>query len=207
MRTAKYLFLDLETTGLHPGHDDILECAWIITDGSLREIRRGQMVLHFRRIFPEAVDPFVTEMHTKNGLWAECETSVNDLCDLADVLAGQINSTEWVETRPILAGATVHFDRSFLRHWVPDVERLLHHRHLDVSSLKMALRDVDPNLPKPASSAAHRAMDDIEYSLGEARNIYALLADVVIDQAIEAGALAAAQVTGDFGVILALTER
>lgn len=168
MAQAKYLWLDIETTGLDPETDFLLECAWIVTDADLVEVERGEMVL---RVYdaPRFCDDFVREMHTKNGLLAEVARIVADgfPADLGAALKAVIGRHEWSDEKPILAGSTPHFDRGFLDYDLGDLG--LHHRHFDVSTLKMAFRDALGEEPAGTESI-HRAMPDIEDSLAVARS-------------------------------------
>ena len=66
------VFLDLETTGLDPTKDKILEVAVIVTDDALAELG------HFHQVTDEAsrmclddLHPVVQRMHCDNGLWME----------------------------------------------------------------------------------------------------------------------------------------
>lgn len=169
-RHAKYLFLDLETTGLDPQYCSILECAAVVVDSDLLVLEEIEMVLRFDRA--EAVlviDPIVVDMHTTNGLWSDCEQITDDVETLVCVLDGVIDRYEWDEGKPILAGSSIHFDRSFLQAHAPAIVARLHYRMLDVSSLKMIRKDAGaPDMPK---AEAHRALPDALESLEQARQI------------------------------------
>lgn len=171
MTKAKYLFLDLETTGLNPHVCSILECAALAVDSDLYMLDETEMVLHFDRTETVSeIDPFVVDMHTRNGLWSDCEHITNDIETLVCALDGVIDLYDWTEGKPILAGSTIHFDRSFLQAHAPSIVARLHYRMLDVSSLKMIRRDAGlPDLPQ--GEAAHRAMADALASLEQARLI------------------------------------
>jgi oligoribonuclease len=173
-QVAKYAWIDLETTGLNPDSDTILEAALVVTDASLRELESFSDVRYFDIHVGSSgyVTDHVREMHTKNGLWVACNASIHDLHWIQGRLCAMLIGFEWEEGRPILAGSTPHFDRGFIRARMPAVDRLLHHRHFDVSTLKMAMRDNGyPDFGKQAEERiTHRAMDDIIHSLDVARN-------------------------------------
>jgi oligoribonuclease len=170
MSKAKYLFLDLETTGLDPRRESILECAALVVTADLRILDDTDRVLHFdRSVEREPIDPFVIDMHTVNGLWLDCEHSADEVDLVACTLEGMIAAHDWEEGKPILAGASIHFDRSFLQTHMPSIVERLHHRMLDVSSLKLLRKDAGaPDMPKVD---VHRAMPDALHSLAEARQI------------------------------------
>ena len=175
MSKPKYLFLDLETTGLDQHRNRILECAAVVTDSNLEVIGKPfEMVCNYDIDRGYAPDGFVQDMHEKNGLWEDCRKTSFTVVDLSNNLYDFIKQVpEWEDKKPILAGATVHFDRRFLKRWCENAEKLLGHRHLDTSSLKMIMVDV---FGKPFEKGnAHRAMADVEESLAQAREIYASL--------------------------------
>jgi oligoribonuclease len=171
---AKYLWIDLETTGLDPHVCKILECAAIVTDAELNEI--GQPYTYVLGHAPsdrEDASELVQRMHTENGLWDESEREDDfDVFALDDELRLVIHEHEWADEKPILAGATVHFDRAFLAAQTRVVE-YLHYRQLDVRSLTLAHLDVTGT--KFASAGKHRALADIRESIEQARVVYAAI--------------------------------
>lgn len=173
---AKYLFLDLETTGLDPDADGILECAAIVTDANLREI--GEPLHVVVRAYDgdrDDANEHVQAMHDKNGLWRECFASDLDVDDLAIELDALIESHEWSDPKgPILAGSSVHFDRSFLDADMPDVLDKMHYRMLDVRSLTLAAEDAC-GLVFPKHEA-HRALPDVRETIERARRVFEALA-------------------------------
>lgn len=177
MTQPKYLWLDLETTGLDPTKHRILEFAVIVTGADLRTIEQAGGVLRFDldawdRVAPAehfgVIDDFVRDMHKKNGLWDACQDGLITPEAMQEFLLGLVDdNAPWADGKPILAGSTPHFDRSFLREHCPELDAKLHYRHFDVSTLKMALRDRGERFAEPVSN--HRASTDVEHSLNFAR--------------------------------------
>ena len=202
----RILWVDLETTGLNPTHrfnqngaeqwvqkDRLLEIACIVTDGALVELARFEAVTNeaLNTHFPN-VDPFVLDMHVKNGLWAESLLSKKTLTavelDAMQFIVDNFPREEGQKTprRILLGGSTVSFDRTFLEVWMPRVAACLGHRHYDVSSVNSFVQRAMPAVwegrPRADTSggdtgAKHRAMADIEASLMVARYYVNRLAD------------------------------
>ena len=180
-----YLFVDLETTGLDPEYDCILEYAMILTDGSFTEIHRWNELVALPEGYVhwnEWAKDVVIKMHEKSGLtkdWSESSSNkynvyVNDRAvdiDLEDL------KFEHCWDNLILAGSGVsHFDMRFLRKHMPSVFKHLHWCPLDVGQieewLKISWREnctYDAVTPGARERKTHRAMDDIAYHLDEAR--------------------------------------
>jgi oligoribonuclease len=178
-------WFDLETTGLDPEVDRILEVALVITDGDLNVLHEQTELLGPTgevRAAVVAMDRTCWAMHTENGLLAELfrrgRGSDQDV-DLALSKAlyahwpAPKDATEEMAGRYLLAGSSVHFDAGYLRKYMPTTYRWLSHRHLDVSVLHRAAELWNPamRMPKDLSpaKAKHRALDDIHHSIAVAR--------------------------------------
>ncbi len=136
---SKLLFLDLETTGLDPERDHILEFGWILYD-IVEEVEYASYSCLFDRDARFArMDRFVCEMHEKNGLFEACERPEAffrghweaEIYTLRELHAQGLKAGE-VQ----LAGFSVHFDKRFLEHHMPHLHAYLHHRIVDVSTLR-----------------------------------------------------------------------
>ncbi len=171
-------WVDLETTGLDPVDDDVLEIYCIVTDDSLNEVARFHRVVHSSREF-SSLSSVVQDMHLSNGLWKEVKaiSSVHRSAADNDFAAFL---REHAKGAP-LAGSTIGFDREFMRVHLPQSLAAVHYRSLDVTSLNEVARRFWPGLyeNRPVNKEkAHRAMDDIEESLRVARHYIAGLGPV-----------------------------
>lgn len=166
----KYLWLDIETTGLDHENDVILEVAMLVTDSMLHQIGDSvQRTLYISPNEAERLDSYVRQMHTSSGLLDDCRSSTLRREELDEILCNYIESFD-SSTKLNLAGFSVHFDRNFMIKCCPRFMKKLCHRHLDISSLKMALSDTtgEPD----TKLGIHRAMPDILEALAQARSIY-----------------------------------
>lgn len=171
-----FAWIDLETTGLNPQTDRILEFAMVLTDDQLRPL--AEPVVRALGLHRQAVlDPFIVNMHTKSGLLAECFESTIDLgvviAEAEQRLDGAgFGNFEKKEDRPIIAGSSIHFDKGFLQAHAPGFLDKFHYRLFDVSMLKEFARAYTPSVyesrPKPAMT--HRALPDIRYTMSELRH-------------------------------------
>jgi oligoribonuclease len=170
--------IDLETTGLDPRKDRVLEVACIVTDDALNELGRWHEVVRpygWEVGFEKGVvEPVVYDMHKSNGLFAAVADSRNRRIDCTDV-----RLSLWLapfcgtgHPPPQLAGSSIHVDRAFMEVHLPAALAWLHYRHLDVSTLNEMARRFWPDMhaARPRSDGkAHRALADIEQSIALAR--------------------------------------
>jgi len=171
----KLLWLDLETTGLDPQQDCILEIALMEADfENPFEVGEGfQATLPLRvshDMMLHEFHPIVLEMHTKNGLWDECRKSTRSLADVEDALLNRFGWSRGMKIEHelyVLAGSTVSFDHEFLKLDMREFARHLSHRHYDVSAIKLFCQSL--GMPKLPKGEAHRAMADIRESIAHAR--------------------------------------
>lgn len=185
---VRLVVLDLETTGLDPSHNRILELAAVIVEHDLT-IRKGDGIQHSYHavIRPNhtPVEKLITDanarvFHEESGLLAEIRNPLRASSLVATVSEVEGEVIAWLQANDfapgtaMLAGNSVHFDRTFIQRWMPDLDLFLHYRMVDVSAMREAYRRwVDPEFPKKWKERwgppAHRAMSDIENSINELR--------------------------------------
>lgn len=176
---AEFLWLDLETTGLDPEKEIILEIGVIIANdakgGDFEPVAQEQTVItpydFGGRTSAQILDemhPRVCDMHTKNGLLAELADP--SLCctieEADDYFAALVP-----DGLPSIAGNSVgSFDLQFLRRHMPKFAARLSHRVYDVSTLLRAERTYGDSAGMVEVKAdAHRALADARASLATAR--------------------------------------
>lgn len=191
MSEQSLVFLDLETTGLDPVTDLVVEIGALHVSNDLRDVREEfHVVVDDPRAFA-LMGREVRDMHAASGLvldmlgrdtlypteaWYTLDTWLNEVsvCQRHSVM---------------LCGDSVHFDRSFLAMsdrapgsqadlFRRSICERLHHRMLDVSAFRVAreLWGVEPCPPVAElgilggrTLVEHRALPDCYASLAKAR--------------------------------------
>ena len=167
----RLIWLDLETTGLDPYKHSVLEVA--VAEADFLDPFNAKVICHgvtwFHPGLVETLDPFIVNMHTKNGLFKECrdEEKALDLFEIQNMLLDLIPFVEDKDERPILAGSSIHFDHDFIKIHMKKLNERLSHRHYDVSALKLFCQS--RGMPKFKKAEAHRAIDDILESIEHAK--------------------------------------
>jgi oligoribonuclease len=162
-------WIDLETTGLDWWTCNIIEVAVVVTDDNFNQLGGA---------YNELVEPNpfwnweekAHEMHEKSGLLAKAEKyGTKTLPRIDREIAAFLPGDDLL----ILGGQSVHFDKAFMEQGMPKTYKRLHHRHLDVSTLKLFFSGATSipmdALPPDKTKVAHRALDDIQTSIDAAR--------------------------------------
>ncbi len=175
------VWIDLETTGLDPEKDTILEVAVVVTsllrspslvsEPHYYEFTADSWVVKPANGLP-ALHPAVLEMHSKNGLLGELHDG--DAIGAVDVMAAGLVHSLDAAGGPI-AGSTPSFDKRFLDRHMPLLASCFNHRCFDVSTLKQAWAQQYArsweDVCHPDEAEQHRALADIRYSISIARRI------------------------------------
>jgi oligoribonuclease len=167
----RLVWIDLEMTGLDTERHTVVEIAVLVTDGALELVDDGiDLVIHATPDELARMDDFVRTMHTRSGLLPAIEASTISLEDASAAVVDYLRDRVPESTAP-LCGNSIGVDRRFLDRYLPAVDRYVHYRSIDVSSLKELCRRWNPGVYKgrPSKSEAHRALDDIRESLEELR--------------------------------------
>jgi len=177
-------WIDLETTGLKPsGGHRILEYAVVFTDLELNEIASCEGVIpQYENEARALMDDYVTKMHTDNGLLdaikcaqvgnIKAHNAISYGCEVQLAEERILNMMDGDKSVIfVIAGSNILFDVKWIMEQMPGVARRLDHKNviegpesyrcLDVSSYKVGF----PDIFKTATSAKHRAMDDIRASI------------------------------------------
>ncbi len=165
----RLVWIDCEMTGLDLAVDELVEIAVVITDFELNVLDPGFSIV----IKPDDsalanMGEFVTEMHRSSGLLDEIPHGVS-LADAEFQALEYIQRFAPLEGKAPLAGNTIGTDRMFLAKYMPRVDRWLHYRNIDVSSIKELSRRwyTRAYIHAPAKNGGHRALADIRESIRE----------------------------------------
>ena len=168
-------WIDTETTGLSPQDDQLLEIAIVITDDELTPLLYFTEVVH-HDLDHSQLDEWVLKTHNESGLLDEVKASKQTLAQTEwELVKGLLCEFDSAELRKMpIGGSSVHFDRAFLQVHMPDLLKLFSHRTIDVSTMSEAAERWSPRLQQKrkkalSKSTAHRAFDDICYSMASAR--------------------------------------
>lgn len=166
-KPTKFLWIDLEMTGLLPEQDVILEVAAEITGTDLETIDSYESrIQHPREV--------VLKRMQDNPWWKDFPENRDDfvagLAGAKPLIAVEKELVAFVDhhfgTEPaVLAGNSIHSDRAFIKKWMPELELRLHYRMLDVTSWKTVMETMyGLEFEKPE---VHRAYEDIQASIAE----------------------------------------
>ncbi len=169
---ADYIvWVDCEMTGLEVTVDEICEIGVVVTDGELNVLDPGlQLVIKPSAKALRNMGDFVRQMHTDSGLIEEIPKGISMAKAEKQVLE---YIKQWVseERTAPLAGNSIGTDRMFLNRQMPNLDKFLHYRNIDVSSLKELSRRWFPRVyfQLPKKTGNHRALADILESIEELR--------------------------------------
>jgi oligoribonuclease len=166
------LWMDIETTGLDPEKDTILEAEMRVTDMRGAEGDGGVHV-----IIPVGdrldISHAALEMHTANRLLDEALRGDRLQGNPVEALREHVNTmASYYSLHP--AGSSVHFDISFLSRLAYGLFDRCDHRRLDVSSMRMAFEAAGVALPEQAPTD-HRTSTCLDRDIAQYRTMLDLL--------------------------------
>ena len=163
----RLVWLDMEMTGLDPETCVPIEVAILVTTNDLEEQESYHAVIHQSADALASMNDFVRDMHTKNGLLERVASSTTSLAE-ADAAVAAVVDAVCPEGDALLAGNSIHQDRKFIVRYFPELEKRLHYRMVDVSTVKELTRrwyGAGAVFRKPDSD--HTALADTRASIAE----------------------------------------
>ncbi|ORX99206.1 ribonuclease H-like domain-containing protein [Clohesyomyces aquaticus] len=169
------VWIDCEMTGLDPEVDTIMSLACFITDDNLNVLDEDgfEAIIHHSEEQLDRMGEWCTKHHGDSGLTRLCKDSTTTPTQAAEGLLEYIRRYVPQSRLALLAGNSVHADKSFLvkEPYKPVIDHL-HYRILDVSSIKEAAKrwaPVELLRRAPKKLMLHEAREDILESIQEAR--------------------------------------
>lgn len=176
---GEMVWIDLETSDLEPdmAWSRILEIGIVVTDRFGTVIRSYTGMPRYSEFFlgliTNSMPKVVRDMHDRSGLLndlrqrshgeaAEPPANAEQAFE-AEVREALDSMVGHVQHKVPMAGASVHFDRRWLKHHMPNIEDGFHYRNFDISTIRMAVQNLRPDLmiEEPNRLGLHRALPDI----------------------------------------------
>lgn len=168
------LWTDIETTGLDPKHDDILEIGLVATTMRGEEIvRYVNIVRHDDGIHVTVTNTRAIEMHLRNHLIVDVLTSSidghrpEDIADeIDDFIQTLLDHHQFIHP----AGTNIDFDLTFIRECLhPDRLDDLSYRRLDMTALRLLDMAVGVDPYAEGHGTTHRVRDCLARDIEEWR--------------------------------------
>jgi len=157
-------------TGLDPEKDALVEVAALVTDPDLNVLGTGvDIVIHADEAALAGMPDVVRQMHDSSGLTEAVRRSTVTLAEAEERVMEYVTAYVPTPRTAPLCGNSVATDRLFLARDMPRLDRHLHYRMVDVSSIKELCRRWYPRVyfSQPAKGLAHRALADVKESIRE----------------------------------------
>lgn len=164
------MWVDCEMTGLDPAKDALLEIATIITDYDLNVIATGpELAIRQSEARLKAMDAWNRRTHAKSGLLDRVRSEGVSVAEAQRQTLAFAKKHCYAKTAP-LCGNSVWQDKRFLGRYMPDFVAFLHYRIVDVSTIKVLVREwYGERYKAPEKPDVHRALADIQQSIAELR--------------------------------------
>jgi oligoribonuclease len=163
----RLVWCDLEMTGLDVDTNAIIEFGLVITGPDLKPLAEYEAAVWQPDDVLARMEPFVRDMHTRNGLLERVKKSDTSLRTV-EKEATRLLLQHAEHGEGILTGNSIHTDRTFISRYLPGFDRALHYRMVDVSSLKIITRAWYPTAAgRSKVDASHTVLSDLRASIAE----------------------------------------
>lgn len=171
------IWTDLETFGLNPETDPIIEVGFIVTDLDLNILDEKNWLIwnisyESRYTDFKEQDNFVYKMHEKSKLWQDAREAGQPAIEVEHSILQWLTNHKVDTGKDPLCGSSVHFDRSMFDAQLPRILIKFSYRNIDVSSIKeLCMRynpvlygKLDESVPK---AEQHRVLPDLSDTIAE----------------------------------------
>lgn len=173
MQKEYLLWIDIETTGLNPQHNEIIEIAYVLTDFSVKEIYEEneyvlKPIISYENVLLQ-MDNWCKTQHSNSGLLTKVKTALHSVYEIEYYIIDIINKYKTDNSIIYLAGNSVHFDKMFINHYMKNLSKCISHRILDVSSFSIICKNLNYKVydKRPLKKYKHTALSDIWESINE----------------------------------------
>ncbi|KAM3719960.1 Oligoribonuclease [Dirofilaria immitis] len=156
-------------TGLDVSSKTIVEIACVVTEADLTIVEEGlDLIISQPKGILEQMDDWCKATFASNGLLQEIQSSKITMLQAENEILAYVRRHTDPGICP-LGGNSVGSDRVFLKKYMPTLEKHLHYRIIDVSSIKELAKRWYPDLyvRKTRKENKHRALGDIYESIQE----------------------------------------
>lgn len=163
------LWIDIETDGLNPNENNILQIACILTDFKLEiEHYLGEFTVGYKKDDLN-LSEWCLDQHTKSGLLCEVYSSKLTLDEIESIIINNLNCYVGIKDTVHIAGNSVYFDKSFIDKYMFKLSNRLNRRIIDVSTISILCKNLANNIyeNKPIKTNQHTALFDIQESINE----------------------------------------
>jgi oligoribonuclease len=168
----RLVWVDCEMTGLDLRRDLLIEIAALVTDAELNIVGDGvDLVIGAPPAVLDSMQTVVADMHAASGLTEAVRRSTLTTAE-AEQRVLEFVRAHVPDARTVpLCGNSIATDRAFIARDMPELDKFLHYRMIDVSSVKELCRRWFPRVyfAQPQKGLAHRALADIRESIRELR--------------------------------------
>lgn len=162
------VFLDIETTGLDPDNGVILELGFLVVDAnSFMKLESESWIVGQPFRILEGMEGWPKKQHRESGLTDLCERSNQSVLDVEMLARDWLENINVGDGKVPMCGASIHFDRAWLKVHMPTVEEWFYYGNLDVSSIEKVARIWYPELPAWEDRGQHRVDPDNEDAVRE----------------------------------------
>lgn len=221
---AAIAWIDVETTGLDPAADALLEIAVVVGDAQDNPVDQGVSVVicpgelldvdpgEAAAVLKGRMAPMVAEMHEESGLLDAIRGGEAVSPEEGDRLVVEYLESHGLARTMILGGNSITLDRNFLEANAPRTFAHLHYHSHDCTSVTHFLRrgaraeGLDWSVPNVGT--AHRGMSDLLTSMAQSRRMRELVeSGELVDPVMVARRVLAEPVAVGRGLLKVLAER
>ena len=164
-KTKKFLWLDMEMTGLDPEKEVVIEVATLVTNHKFEELDSCHQVVKQHQDYLDKMDKWNTKQHKKSGLYNLVPDGIPQ--DQVENILLSLADKHFKGEKIVLAGNSIYQDRLFIKKHFLKFEKRLHYRMLDISAWKIIFSNLEVEFKKENK---HRALDDIRESVRELKS-------------------------------------